>query len=133
MEVCCGGIIGLGETLEDRVDLALALRDLGVDSVPLNFLNPIPGTPLADDHIEPVSPLTALQTIAMFRFVMPKTPIKIAGGRENCLRDLQSWMFFAGASGTMIGNYLTTHGRDIGQDIQMLKDLEIDTKAKPNI
>ncbi|MBN1764476.1 MAG: biotin synthase BioB [Sedimentisphaerales bacterium] len=128
MQSCCGGIIGLGESLQDRVDLALALRELDVDSVPLNFLNPIPGTPLADN--EPLSPMTALQTIAMFRFVLPKKHIKVAGGREQCLRDLQSWMFYAGANSTMIGNYLTTTGRPAHQDHQMLKDLEITFKSQ---
>ncbi|MCF7957855.1 MAG: biotin synthase BioB [Phycisphaerae bacterium] len=123
MEICSGGIIGMGETLQDRVDLAVTLRELSVDCVPINFLNPIAGTPLAG--AEPVSPLTALQTIAMFRFVLPDKHIKIAGGRENCLRDMQSWMFYAGASSTMMGNYLTTTGRDIQQDQQMLKDLEV--------
>ncbi len=123
MEVCAGGIIGLGEGLEDRVDLAITLRELAVDCVPINFLNPIEGTPLAG--AEPVSPMTALQTIAMFRFVLPDKHIKVAGGRENCLRDMQSWMFYAGASSTMIGNYLTTTGRDARQDRQMLKDLEV--------
>ena len=69
--------------------------------------------------------MTALQTIAMFRFVLPDRQIKIAGGRENCLRDLQSWMFFAGASSCMIGNYLTTKGRQVEDDFQMLADLEL--------
>ena len=113
----------MGETIEDRVDLALTLRELEVDSVPLNFLHPIPGTPLAD--IESLPALTALQTIAMFRFVLPDKNIKVAGGREQCLGDLQSWMFFAGASSTMIGNYLTTRGRVIDDDLQMLADLQL--------
>ncbi len=123
MQICCGGIIGLGETLEDRVDLAMELRELEVDTVPLNFLNPIPGTPFEEN--KPVGPIEALQTIAMFRFVLPDRQIKIAGGRETCLRDLQSWMFFAGASSTMVGNYLTTMGRPADQDRQMLRDLGI--------
>jgi biotin synthase len=127
MQVCCGGIIGLGESLEDRVDLAVTLRDLNVDSVPLNFLNPIPGTPFARN--EPIAPLAALQTIAMFRFVLPDRQIKIAGGREKCLGDLQSWMFFAGASSTMVGNYLTTTGRAADEDIRMLDDLELPLSA----
>ena len=121
MQVCCGGIIGLGETLEDRVDLALSLRELQVDTVPLNFLHAIAGTPLAS--VPPIPPMQALQTIAMFRFVMPDRPIKVAGGREKCLRDLQSWMFFAGASGCLIGNYLTTPGRSPADDRRMLSDL----------
>jgi len=124
LHVCCGGIIGMGESPADRVDLALALRDLDVDSVPINFLHPIPGTPMEKYPI--LAPMTALQTIAMFRFVLPEKQIKIAGGREKCLRDLQSWMFFAGANATMIGNYLTTKGRSAADDFQMLADLELE-------
>ncbi len=127
MEICCGGIIGMGEAIEDRADLALALRELDVDSVPINFLNPIPGTPL--EKQSPLPPMIALQTIAMFRFVLPDKQIKIAGGRETCLRDLQSWMFFAGASSTMIGNYLTTSGRDRDMDLQMFRDAEVTIDA----
>jgi len=122
LAICCGGIFGLGETLEDRVDLALQIRDLNVDCIPLNFLNPIPGTPFENNP--PIPPLEALQTIAVFRFIHFDKQIKIAGGREKCLRDLQSWMFFAGASSTMIGNYLTTQGRKTEEDLQMFKDLE---------
>jgi biotin synthase len=124
MRLCCGGIIGLGESLADRVDLAFTLRELNVDTVPINFLNPIPGTPL--ENLAVLAPMTALQTIAMFRFVLPDKQIKIAGGREKCLRDLQSWMFYAGASATMIGNYLTTEGRSAADDFKMLADLELE-------
>jgi biotin synthase len=123
MRVCCGGIIGLGESLADRVELALTLRELPVESVPLNFLNPIPGTPF--EHNPPLAPLEALQTVAMFRFVLPERQIKIAGGRESCLRDLQSWMFYAGADSCMVGNYLTTRGRDLAADMRMLADLDL--------
>ena len=129
LRICCGGIIGMGESPADRVDLALALRDLGVDSVPVNFLHPIPGTPL--ENIPVLAPLMALQTISMFRFVLPDKQIKIAGGREKCLRDLQSWIFYAGASATMIGNYLTTQGRSAEDDFQMLAELELELK-QPN-
>jgi len=121
MEVCCGGIIGMGESKQDRVDLALKLRELDVDMAPLNFLHPIAGTPFADLPV--LEPMETLQTIAMFRFVLPDKQIKVAGGREKCLRDLQSWMFFAGASATIIGNYLTTPGRSVEDDMQMLTDL----------
>ena len=123
LKLCSGGIINLGETLQDRVDLALSLRELDVDTVTINFLNPIPGTPLADRPSLP--PLTALQTVAMFRFVLPDKHIMIAGGREKCLRDLQSWMFYAGASGCILGHYLTTPGRPAAADLQMLRDLEL--------
>lgn len=121
LKVCCGGIFGLGESPEQRVEMALTLRDLDVDSVPLNFLNPIDGTPLAG--VDRITPLECLKTIAVYRLMLPDRKIAVCGGRERNLRDLQSWMFFAGASGTMIGNYLTTTGRPPEQDWQMLADL----------
>lgn len=123
MKVCCGGIFGLGESLEQRVELCLTLRELDVDSIPLNFLNPIAGTPLADQH--QLTPLDCLRIIALFRIVHPKKRISVCGGRELNLRDFQSWIFMAGASGTMIGNYLTTSGRDQKADLQMFQDSEV--------
>ena len=124
MKVCCGGIFGLGETAAQRVELALTLRELDVDSVPLNFLNPIPGTRL--EGADFITPLDCLTTIALFRLILPAKKISVCGGREKNLRDLQSWMFLAGASGAMIGNYLTTTGRPPEQDWQMLRDLELE-------
>ena len=121
MRVCCGGIFGLGESAAQRVELAFTLRELGVDSVPLNFLNPIPGTRLAEADF--LTPLECLTAIALFRLILPHLKIAVCGGRERNLRDLQSWMFLAGANGTMIGNYLTTTGRPPEQDWQMLRDL----------
>ncbi len=121
LEVCCGGIFGLGETPAQRIELALFLRDIGVDSVPLNFLNPIAGTPLAVR--EPVAPLEILKTIALYRFVLPSREIRVCGGRETALRTLQPFMYMAGANGTMIGNYLTTEGRSPALDIQEINDL----------
>ena len=106
------------------MELAFTLRELEVDTVPVNFLNPIPGTPLGDRSL--LKPMEALQIIAMLRFVLPDKQIKVAGGREVTLRDMQSWMFFAGASSTMVGNYLTTQGRRSEDDFQMLADLELD-------
>jgi biotin synthase len=123
MKVCCGGIIGLGESREDRAELAMTLRELDVDGVPINVLHPIAGTPFGGNP--PLPPMTVLQTIAMFRFILPDKDIKIAGGRIRNLRDLQSWVFFAGASSCMIGNYLTTPGRSLEEDYQMLRDLEL--------
>lgn len=128
LEVCCGGIFGLGETWEDRVDLALELRELGVDSVPINFLNPTPGTPLGERPLLP--PREALRIVALYRFVLPTGEIKVCGGREATLRDLQSWMFRAGASGTMLGDYLTTQGRSADEDMRMFADLGMTTAAK---
>ena len=121
LSICSGGIFGVGESWTDRLDMAFALRDCRPDVVPLNFLHPIAGTPLA--QAPPVPPMEILQIIAVFRFLFPAVRIKVAGGREANLRDLQSWMFFAGASSTLIGNYLTTAGRPAREDHQMLRDL----------
>ncbi|WP_243371322.1 biotin synthase BioB [Geotalea sp. SG265] len=123
LKVCCGGIFGLGESAAQRIEMAFTLRELDVDSIPLNFLNPIPGTRLEGAHN--ITPMECLQTIALFRLILPTKRISICGGREKNLRDLQSWIFFAGASGTMIGNYLTTTGRAAEEDWQMLKDLNL--------
>jgi biotin synthase len=124
LRVCCGGIFGMGESMAQRIELAFTLRELNVDSVPINFLNPIPGTRLAEANF--LTPLECLHTIALFRLILPAKKITICGGREKNLRDLQSWMFLAGANGTMIGNYLTTSGRDEARDRQMLKDLGLE-------
>lgn len=119
--VCCGGIFGLGESLDDRVELALTLRELGVDSIPVNFLNPVPGTP-AEGRRE-LTPIACLRIIAMLRLTNPAREIIVCGGREVNLRGLQSLMFAAGATGTMAGNYLTTAGRPPQEDLQMVRDL----------
>lgn len=119
--ICSGGIFGLGETREQRVEMAFTLRALGVDSVPINFLNPIPGTPL--EGRPPLSPLECLQIIALFRFILPEADIRTCGGREKGLRTLQPLMYPAGCNGTMIGNYLTTEGRNPEVDIQEIRDL----------
>lgn len=124
LKVCCGGILGLGETVGQRIEMAFTLKELQVDSVPLNFLNPIPGTVLQD--ASNITPMECLQAIALFRLILPDRQIPVCGGREHNLRDLQSWIFFAGASGTMIGNYLTTAGRAPEQDWQMLRDLQLE-------
>jgi biotin synthase len=121
LEVCCGGIFGIGETPEQRIEFDLTLKDLNVDSIPMNFLNPIPGTPLASQ--KPLSCQEILRTIAVFRLILPDKDISICGGREKNLRDLQSWIFYAGANGMMAGGYLTTPGRSVEQDLQMIKDL----------
>jgi len=123
MQVCCGGIFGLGESLEQRIEMGLTLRELDVDSVPLNFLNPIPGTPLANNNL--LSPMDCLRIITLYRFLLPAKRITVCGGRDKNLRDFQSAIFMAGASGTMVGNYLTTVGRDQADDLQMIKDAEV--------
>ena len=120
-EVCSGGIFGLGETSEQRVELAFALKDLEVNSIPLNFLNPVKGTPA--EKFPPLPPLEILKIIALFRFVLPKRDIRVCGGREVGLRTLQPLMYLAGANGTMVGSYLTTSGRDSKVDLQEILDL----------
>jgi biotin synthase len=121
LRICSGGIFGLGETMEQRLEMAFSLRDLEVESVPLNFLNPIPGTPL--EGCPPVPPLELLQSVALFRFILPRVDIRTCGGREKGLRSLQPLMYPAGCNGTMIGNYLTTEGRSPQVDIQEIRDL----------
>ncbi|MBM7555553.1 biotin synthase BioB [Halanaerobacter jeridensis] len=121
IEVCCGGIMGLGESFADRIDLACTLRELDVDSIPLNILNAVAGTPLEDN--DPVTPLEALQTAAIFRFINPRKNIKLCGGREKNLRDLQSLSLLSGVNGLLVGNYLTTDGRSVQDDLQMIDDL----------
>ncbi len=118
--VCSGGIMGLGESWAQRVELAFTLRDLKVDSIPLNFLVPVSGTPLAD--APGLSALKALLTIAMFRFVCPSVDIRICGGRQRTFGDFQALIFAAGANGVMVGNYLTTSGRQWPDDQRLLAD-----------
>ncbi|OEU76017.1 MAG: biotin synthase BioB [Desulfuromonadales bacterium C00003107] len=120
MSVCCGGLFGLGESLAQRVELALTLRDLQIDSVPINFLAPVAGTPLAGQR--QLSPMDCLRIIALYRYVLPERQISVCGGRELNLGEFQSWIFMAGASGMMVGNYLTMRGRDLQTDLQMIKD-----------
>jgi biotin synthase len=124
IKICSGGIIGMGETREDRCDLAFALKEIGANIVPLNILNPIQGTPF--EHHPPLPVLEILQTIACFRFILPRQEIMIAGGRTVNLRDAQSLIFLAGASALMVGNYLTTLNQPVEKDLQMLKDLGLD-------
>jgi biotin synthase len=124
IKICSGGIIGMGETREDRCDLAFELRAIGANVVPVNILNPIPGTPFENNERLPV--LEILKTIACFRFILPRQEIMIAGGRTVNLRDAQSMIFMAGASALMVGNYLTTRNQPVEKDLQMLKDLGLD-------
>ena len=122
--ICAGGIFGIGENDSDRIEMAIALRDLGVDTVPMNFLHPIDGTPLG--NIETLAPMEILRIIALYRFILPDISLKVAGGRVLNLRDLQSWIFYAGCTSILSGNYLTTAGRDTKEDLQMLKDLGLE-------
>lgn len=125
LRVCSGGILGMGESLDQRIELAATLRELGVESVPLNFLSPQAGTPFGDRT--PMTPREILKNIAVFRYMLPRAEIRIAGGRQF-LRDLQAMIFMAGASGIMIGDYLTTKGRQVEDDLQMLRDLGVSAR-----
>lgn len=118
MEACCGGILGMEESVEDRVDLALALRDLEVESVPVNLLNSRPGTPL--ERVTPLEPSEALATLAMFRFVHPEADVRIAGGREVVLGEVQPLALFA-ANSMFTNGYLTTSGQGDSADHRMIK------------
>lgn len=124
LSVCSGGIIGLGEGREERLEMALKLRELGVDSVALNFFHPIPGTRLSG--LTDLTPLEFLRTVALFRLVLPDREIRITGGRAYGLRDLQPLAILCGANGLMIGDYLTTKGRDWRDDLRMLEDLGLE-------
>ncbi len=125
--VCCGGIFGLGESATDRVELAMTLRELDVDSIPVNFLNPIEGTPL--NGKSDLTPYCCLKIIVMMRLCHPSREIIVCGGREVNLRDMQGLIFAAGASGMMIGNYLTTSGRPAEDDLRMVEDLGLGIRS----
>ncbi|MDW8293830.1 MAG: biotin synthase BioB [Aquificaceae bacterium] len=127
LSTCCGGIFGMGESDEDRVDLALTYRELEVDSIPLNFLMPIEGTPLR--NAPGVKPLEALKIIAMFRFTNPRAELRLCGGREQNLRDFHG-MAVLMTNAMMVGGYLTRAGRDIKRDYQLLKDLGFERLLK---
>lgn len=120
LEMCSGGIIGLGERPSDIVDMAITLRDLGVHSIPVNFLNPIDGTPLAGRS--DLTPRHCLKVIAMFRLANPDREIRLAGGREMHLGSLQSLALYA-ANSIFVGDYLTTKGQPPEADYQMIRDL----------
>lgn len=123
LEVCSGGIIGLGESRAQRVELACTLADIGVDSVPLNFLNAIAGTRL--EHMPRLEVSEALRTIALFRIMHPSRDILIAGGRSHVLGGWQSWLYAAGANGMMTGDYLTTSGAAFDADQAMMRTLGV--------
>ncbi|MEA3488995.1 MAG: biotin synthase BioB [Candidatus Omnitrophota bacterium] len=122
IEVCSGGIIGMGETWQDRIDMALLLKELEVESVPLNFLVPIKGTPL--ENAGSITPLEALRVIALFRIILKKASIKIIAGRESVLKDFQGLMYMAGADGMMVGGYLTIAGRSVEEDRALVEEIK---------
>lgn len=124
LSLCSGGIFGMGESWEDRIDMAFALKEIGVDSVPVNFLTPVSGTPL--ENRDALSPMEALKIIAIYRLILPACEVRVCGGRQNALRDLHPFIFQAGADGVLIGNYLTTSGRDPEEDLQMIRDMGLE-------
>lgn len=119
MEACCGGIVGMGETMEDRLDLAYELRELEVESIPVNFLDPRPGTPLAD--VPRLRPIECLKILSMFRFVNPSRDIRVAGGREVNLRDMQAMALYP-ANSMFTEGYLTTGGQGYETDMKLIED-----------
>jgi len=121
LKTCSGGILGLGETWEQRIEMAFTLKEMDIDYIPLNFLNPIRGTRMEKQPLLP--PMEAIACIAIFRILHPGKDITVCGGRELALRDFQSWVFPAGANGLMIGNYLTTRGRSAKMDIDMIQEM----------
>ncbi|WP_297448907.1 biotin synthase BioB [uncultured Alistipes sp.] len=120
LEICCGGIIGMGETEEQRVEFALAVRDTGAVSIPVNVLNPIPGTPL--ENLPPLTDSEVLRTMAMMRIVHPEADIRLAGGR-NRIKHLEARLFACGVSASIVGDLLTTAGSDIDTDRRVLKNM----------
>ncbi|HIC85324.1 MAG TPA: biotin synthase BioB [Desulfobacterales bacterium] len=124
LTVCSGGLFGMGESDLQILELALALKELDVDAVPINFLTPIPGTRLEKANY--LTPLKCLKIISLFRFVLPRKEIIICGGREANLKELHPLVFYAGASGIMTGNYLTTKGRTLEKDLALLDQLGLE-------
>jgi biotin synthase len=128
MEVCCGGILGMGETLEQRAEFAANLAELDPHEVPLNFLNPRPGTPFGDLDVLPAA--EALRAVAAFRLALPRTMLRFAGGREITLGDLGARQgILGGINAVIVGNYLTTLGRPAEADLELLDDLAMPIKA----
>lgn len=128
MEVCCGGILGMGETLEQRAEFAANLAELNPHEVPLNFLNPRPGTPFGDLDVLPAA--DALRAVAAFRLALPRTMLRFAGGREITLGDLGAKQgILGGINAVIVGNYLTTLGRPAEADLELLDDLQMPIKA----
>src|SRR5690606_29113365 len=128
MEVCCGGILGMGESLEQRAEFAAQLAELDPHEVPLNFLNPRPGTPLAGQPV--LDPKEALRAIAAFRLALPRTILRYAGGREITLGDLGTRDgLLGGVNAVIVGNYLTTLGRPATDDLALLGELKMPVKA----
>jgi biotin synthase len=127
MELCCGALIGMGESDAQRIELLIQLQELDPTEVPLNFLNPRPGTPLGNE--QPVPAWEAIRWIALFRLGLPGVILRYAGGREVTLRELQALGMTSGINALIVGNYLTTLGRSADEDLQMLADLRMPVGA----
>jgi biotin synthase len=121
VRVCSGALLGVGETMADRIELAFALREMRVDVIPLNVLIPIPGTPL--EGRAPISALETAKTVALFRLINPRPVIKLAAGRETVMSDFQGLLMLAGANGFITGGYLTTRGREVARDLAFAREL----------
>lgn len=125
ISVCSGGIFGMGETWEDRIDMAFKLKELGIDSVPINYLIPVKGTPLEEQDM--LNPFEALKIVSLYRFILPQKEIRICGGRMQVLGEFNSMVFMAGADSLLTGNYLTTAGRTFSDDRLLIKDYGLRT------
>ena len=122
VEICCGGIFGLGETMSDRVEMALAVRELKVEGSPLNVLVPIKGTPL--EHQTPITPAEVAKSFALFRLINPHNQIKFAAGRESVMKDFMGLLMLSGLDSLMTGGYLTIRGRSIAEDAKFIEELK---------
>ena len=125
LSVCSGGIFGIGETWEDRIDMAFTLKELPIDSVPINYLIPVKGTPLGEQDM--LNPFEALKIVSLYRFILPQKEIRICGGRMQVLGEFNSMVFMAGADSLLTGNYLTTTGRTFSDDQLLIKDYGLRT------
>ena len=132
LKLCCGGILGMGETADQRVELAEAIRELGTDCVPVNFLNPRPGTPMARLASPTITPGECLAAVAVFRLMMPGAHVFVMGGREVNLGALQERIFDAGADGTMVGNYLTSAGTRPAEVVEMIRRQGLTVRPPPD-
>ena len=128
MTVCSGGIIGMGETMSDRIQMAFELRALEVDSVPINILNPIKGTPL--EHVPAISEDEIIRTVAVFRFILPSTTLRFAGGRARLSRATVKRILQGGMNGVMIGDLLTTAGNDARDDFRLFEECGFQIKKQ---
>jgi len=131
LSLCCGGIFGMGETWLDRIEMAFLLRELEVDSVPLNFLIPVKGTALG--HRDLLHPFEALKIISLYRYILPQKEIRICGGRMQILGEFNAMIFLSGADGLLIGDYLTTPGRNYEDDFRLIDTYGLTSKASRSI